>query len=427
MRFLEVENTWNDLTGFWKLYGEEANADNLGPCFKLPEALKHGCVDLDEDNKSKKRIKDDDSEEAPLSKLEKEILNIILHPCDQEAILYPEKSSDTKSCPIYQSDDVYRFDLPATAQRYFAYYMLSLFSKAKGNKKLKLDCNAYLNPVTPEPYYGSSPGDARIVTIYNNPGYNALMYAGATADCNNLQNETLENEFLRHKTAIENFINQEPMVPWESIYSNNPRYAFESFKYYKDKFFPSSESNKESEYEGEKITWRWLLHSLSETDADGPVGKGVSKKERQDALDEGGGLLHFDLFPYQSESKDDPLMTAVNSQNQKGMWLPSQEQCLKMLLALLLDKEPRLLIFRDPTKLEPVRNWMIDSVKREGNGFVKREGNGAAYYKKQIDLAFENRGFHIANPQHGLSRKNIVRSLYSLGLDNPLALTDHLT
>lgn len=253
-----VQKAWCELRAFWNRYldvlkatlprCEEFTYENLRP--SLARKLGIGC--------DKGEWKLDERSLAKFSREElEEYLKYVVHPDDLAWLL----GNDDGGAPRLTDEDLLNM-------------VQFLYSQVRpGNQATKTGASHDFYPCLPQPFYGS-PLDARLVGIFNNPGYDDRT-AKAEPDVASFEHTQMEQ--LARFRCNDSELTQPKLVPCVS-----------DGGYYQPKYNPKTGKN-----------WEYLLQNWSGGRHDPNCESALAKR-----------IFHADLCRYQSRDKNSPFMKA---------------------------------------------------------------------------------------------------------------------
>lgn len=319
-----VEEAWLEYRHFWNKYVEH-----------LREMGINSYDDL------KKKANEIIGEGDPTRDRVEQALKLVVHPDDYECLLEHIKDED---------------DLKL--------FTMTLLSKVNYDEacedELCIDPMAEARPVIPEPFYGD-PLNARIIAIYNNPGFNALLLDVHKIKVNRkwerryTEKETIVNEIERQRRnflqltfgegdAIQNII-----YPWTQ--SANP---------------PAKSCTEWMESEPKFASFDWHAKNIYNTSQStralylaAAVGKiGLDSYDKR-------ALFQLDFFPYQSEDGKAAGVNDILKLNKRNEFLSSQIVQMDLVAALKNDSRAwRLIIFRSKSRIEIFEKYLFNNFSK---------------------------------------------------------------
>lgn len=155
---------------------------------------------------------------------------------------------------------------------------------------------AELYPTVPQPCYGS-PLNAKVFTIFNNPGADPRIEA---RDDSLVWKQFVDDQkrHLKRHQDLERAGVELPLLPWATEQrvegkEGKPKYRYERYLYFGN---------------GTKDTFMGQIYGIE-------------------------AIFHLDFLAYQSKDSKAKFVNKISKMNEKGVWLPSQEHSLLLAAA----------------------------------------------------------------------------------------------
>lgn len=331
-----VEDAWLEYRQFWNKYIDHLHEMGI-KCYD----------DL------KKKANEIIGERDPTRDQVKEALKLVVHPDD------------------------YMFLLKHIKKKNLELFTMTLLSKVrykpagKDKFRIRVDPTAEARPVIPEPFYGD-PLDARIIAIYNNPGFNALLLdvhkirVDKKWEERNTEQQTIDNEVERQRRNLlqlafeEGDAIQNVIYPWTQS-ANPPRNASETWPNIEPKFasFDYHATKIYNTTEGETVYLPTIISKYLRRAYDKRI------------------IFQLDFFPYQSEDGKADGVEDIFKANMGGDLLNSQKRQIDLVDALRRDSNMlRLVVFRSTDRMEIFNRSLEDGFAKS----VFASGSGQSPY-----------------------------------------------
>ncbi|MGQ4537887.1 hypothetical protein ACUH94_05055 [Dermabacteraceae bacterium P7074] len=360
-----VKQAWKELLDFWKGYGDE-----LGKTAKSYDELR------DDINTDTNRKSIHAAIEAIFSK-DEIIANKTKHAGTLAEYLKPL---------VHPQDLEWMKDNKNFAPEHFADLACNLLGLYKLNKIDFDRRRTELHPVLPQPFYGSLI-KARVISIYNNPGYDPRRdptYTPKEAKTKiprlfptskNL--DKIHPAYARHSENIrKHYTKGNPKVDYADISTtfdldqavlfsyhteNSDRWSLKTSViphlpysgYYNDKYLGGNGHPTQDALEENS---NYILYEK-------PKGSSVDKTPYSKRVWVNNEFMHIDYLAYQSKDRKNPFVAQIYKLNKQGILMPSQQRVIDLLTAILIDHNGRLVVARDPLRIR--RDLFISKLSSE--------------------------------------------------------------